>query len=327
MRRASAPASPPAARAALALAAAGGAAALATATWGIGIERHLYALRRASAEVLPRGAAPIRILHLSDMHLAPWQHHRARWVSELAGLAPDLVVNTGDSLGHADALPAVRSALDPFRGIPGVYVHGSNDLYAPTPRNPLRYFLGPSQSPPEPEPLDTAALDEYLSGTLGWHPLDNATARLEVAGRTVDAIGAGDAHHDLDDLDAVARLAQRLPRRRAPLRIGVTHAPYAATLNALADASVDVLFAGHTHGGQVRVPGIGALVANCDIPLDQARGLSTWRRDGRRLPLNVSAGLGHSIYAPIRFACRPEATLLTLVARGGADSEGGRSSG
>src|SRR3546814_14306411 len=65
----------------------------------------------------------------------------------------------------------------------------------------------------------------------------------------------------------------------------------------------------------LRVPGIGALVANCDIPLDQARGLSEWTHDGRTVPLNVSAGLGHSIYAPVRFACRPEVTLLTLLPR------------
>ena len=60
-------------------------------------------------------------------------------------------------------------------------------------------------------------------------------------------------------------------------------------------------------------PGWGALVANCDIPLRQARGLSTWTRSGRTVPLNVSAGVGHSIYAPVRFACRPEVSLLTLT--------------
>lgn len=76
-----------------------------------------------------------------------------------------------------------------------------------------------------------------------------------------------------------------------------------------------MIFAGHTHGGQVRVPGFGALVANCDIPLPQARGLSDWTHGGKTIPLNVSAGLGHSIYAPVRFACRPEASLITLLPR------------
>ena len=97
---------------------------------------------------------------------------------------------------------------------------------------------------------------------------------------------------------------------------GVTHAPYQRVLNEFVDLGADMIFAGHTHGGQVRIPfSKSALVANCDIPLDQARGLSTWTHDGRTVPLNVSAGVGHSIYAPVRFATRPEASLITLLPR------------
>ena len=100
----------------------------------------------------------------------------------------------------------------------------------------------------------------------------------------------------------------------------MTHAPYRRVLDAFTDLDADIIFAGHTHGGQVRIPfSRSALVANCDIPRDQARGLSTWTHgatedDARTVPLNVSAGLGHSIYAPVRFACRPEASVLTLRA-------------
>ena len=95
----------------------------------------------------------------------------------------------------------------------------------------------------------------------------------------------------------------------------MTHAPYRRVLDRFTDLGADMIFAGHTHGGQVRIPfSPSALVANCDIPRDQARGLSTWSHDGRSVPLNVSAGLGHSIYAPVRFACLPEASVLTLRA-------------
>ena len=99
------------------------------------------------------------------------------------------------------------------------------------------------------------------------------------------------------------------------LAVGVTHAPYRRVLDAFTDLGADILFAGHTHGGQVRVPfARRALVANCDLPLDQARGLSTWQHGDRRIPVNVSAGIGTSIYAPVRFGCRPEASLITLIA-------------
>jgi len=73
--------------------------------------------------------------------------------------------------------------------------------------------------------------------------------------------------------------------------------------------------AGHTHGGQVCVPGYGALVTNCDLPTKQAKGLSRQAANGREFWLNVVAGLGTSIYAPVRFFCRPEVRVLNLVAR------------
>lgn len=290
-----------------------GAAGVGAAVWGIGIERYLFTTRHHTLRLLPPGSAPLRVLHLSDAHMAPWQRRKQRWIAGLAALEPDLIVNTGDNLGHADGLGGLRTALDPFRGIPGLFVHGSNDLSAPTPRNPLRYFTGPSKSTAEAEALDVAALDSYLTHDLGWTDLDNAAAVLDAGGLRIGAFGVADAHRHWDDLAALPSLVAGLPD--ADLRLGVTHAPYRRVLDAFTDLGADAIFGGHTHGGQVRVPGVGALVANCDIPLRQARGLSEWTHRARTVPLNVSAGIGHSIYAPVRFACRPEASFLTLLPR------------
>ncbi|GAA3643949.1 metallophosphoesterase [Microbacterium awajiense] len=293
-----------------------GAVAAGAAVWGIGIERHLYTVRRHELPILPTGSTPVRILHLSDAHMAPWQRHRQRWIAGLAELEPDLIVNTGDNLGHVDGLRGLRSALDPFRGIPGFFVHGSNDHAAPSPRNPLRYFAGPSKTTRSVEPLDTPALDGYLTETLGWVDLNNAAGSLSAAGRRIDAFGVSDAHRGWDRLDVLPDLVAGLRDEEDVPLLGVTHAPYRRVLDVFCDLGADAIFAGHTHGGQVRIPGSpAALVANCDIPLDQARGLSTWSHGGRTIPLNVSAGLGHSIYAPVRFGCRPEASLLELTAR------------
>lgn len=308
-------------RTALTALAAVGAVGAAAAVWGIGIERHLYVLRRHTVPILEPGSEPLRILHLSDAHMAPWQRRKQRWIASLAALEPDLVVNTGDSLGHVDGLAGLRTAFEPFRGVPGLFVHGSNDLVAPTPRNPLRYFTGPSEHATEARALDTASLDAYLEG-LGWQSVDNAATSLEVRGHRIDAFGVGDAHRGWDRLDLIPGFVDELrdedaqdQRDPEPLTIGVTHAPYRRVLDVFTTLGADIVFAGHTHGGQVRLPGFGALVANCDIPLRQARGLSSWTHSGRSVPLNVSAGLGHSIYAPVRFSCRPEATLVTLVSR------------
>ena len=306
-----------ASRSALTALGAVGAIGAGAAIWGIGIERYLFTIRVHELPILPAGSTPIRVLHLSDAHMAPWQRRKQGWIAALASLEPDLVVNTGDNLGHADGLQGLRRAFDPLRGIPGVFVHGSNDHAAPSPRNPLRYFTGPSHVKVSAEPLDTTALDGYLTDELGWLNLNNAVGSLDVRGRRIDAFGVSDAHRGWDRLDALPDpLAELRGDDAAAVTVGVTHAPYRRVLDTFTDLGADAIFAGHTHGGQVRVPGFGALVANCDIPLRQARGLSTWNHRGRTIPLNVSAGLGHSIYAPVRFACRPEASLLTLIAEG-----------
>ncbi|MEU1970908.1 metallophosphoesterase [Microbacterium sp. NPDC019599] len=291
-----------------------GAVALGSVVWGVGIERYLFTLRRHELRILPEGSTPVKVLHLSDAHMAPWQTRKQEWIAALASLQPDLVVNTGDNMGHEQGLRGLRRAFDPLRGIPGVFVHGSNDHAAPSPRNPFKYFTGPSKTHVTVEPLDTQALDAYLTEDLGWTSLNNAVTSLDVAGLRIDAMGVSDAHRRWDRLDALPDPLEELRGGgEADLTIGVTHAPYRRVLDAFTRMGSDMIFGGHTHGGQVRVPGFGALVANCDIPLRQARGLSEWSRGGRTIPLNVSAGLGHSIYAPVRFACRPEASLITLL--------------
>ncbi|MGO1414761.1 MAG: metallophosphoesterase [Microbacterium gubbeenense] len=290
-----------------------GIAGAAAATWGIGIERYLFTVRHRTARILPHGTDPIRILHISDMHLAPWQRRKREWVAHLASLRPDLVIDTGDNFGHPEALPAIRGALGAFAGTPGVHVHGSNDIWAPKPRNPFRYFLGPSKKKPDVSRLDSDALDDFLEGDLGWATLNNDSSAVDVRGHRIRFIGTNDPHHKYDDWDAIDD--SLIGASPADLTLGVTHAPYQRVLDGFMDRGADAIFAGHTHGGQVRVPGFGALVANCDLPLRQTRGLSSWNHGGRSIPLNVSAGLGHSIYAPVRFACRPEASLITLAPR------------
>jgi predicted MPP superfamily phosphohydrolase len=89
----------------------------------------------------------------------------------------------------------------------------------------------------------------------------------------------------------------------------VTHTPQRRVLDGFAGDGHQLLLAGHTHGGQVRLPGVGAIVTNSDLDRARARGLSRHNASW----LHVSAGLGTSPYAPIRLCCRPEASLLTLT--------------
>jgi len=124
-----------------------------------------------------------------------------------------------------------------------------------------------------------------------------------------------DSHSARDRYDQIAGQADPA----AGLRVGVLHSPEPRVLDQFTADGYDLLLAGHTHGGQVCIPGYGALVTNCGIDRARARGLSMHpqiaRPDGKTAWLYVSGGLGTSPWAPARFACRPEATLLTLVPR------------
>lgn len=286
-------------------------------TWSL-VEARSFVLRRVDAPVLEPGAAPVRVLHLSDLHLTPRSTRERDWVAGLAALEPDLTVVTGDMLAHVDAVPTVVAALGDLLERPGVFVLGSNDYHAPVARNPLRYFLGPSRLEAHPVLLPTGGLTAALTGA-GWLDLTNTRGELDVAGRTVRFVGVDDPHLRRD------RMPEPEPGRRPDgLQVGVSHAPYQRVLDGMTADGADLVLAGHTHGGQVCVPGFGALVTNCDVPRQYAKGLYAWAspvppRDGFSVPrsswVNVSAGLGTSPFTPVRLACRPEATLLSLVPR------------
>ncbi|WP_228266480.1 metallophosphoesterase [Ornithinimicrobium ciconiae] len=288
--------------------------------WSTLVEPRAFVLREFEVPVLPSGARPVRVLHLSDLHLVPGQRTKQDWVRSLAELEPELVVTTGDNLAHQDAVPAVLDTYRDLLDIPGVFVLGSNDYYPPTPKNPLRYF---NDSHEKGEALTTRRLptQDLVDGftRTGWLDLTNARGRLELGELSVEFVGVDDPHLEYDDYGTVAGPA-------APgtdLFVGVTHAPYQRVLDAMVTDGAALILAGHTHGGQVCIPFYGALVTNCDLDTRRVKGLSRWWPGAGSTPsdaappdaswLEVSAGLGASPYSPFRFACRPEATLLTLV--------------
>jgi predicted MPP superfamily phosphohydrolase len=294
-------------RSLIALIAGMAAAGAATFAYASLIERNWFALRRFDVPVLPADAEPLRILHLSDLHMMPEQHRKQQWVAALAGTDPDMVVVTGDNLSDPDAVPAVLRALDPLLSLPGAFVFGSNDYRGPVWRNPLRYLL------PDREYVQGAELpfDDLRAAFLdaGWADLNNARTILKAGGRSLELVGVDDPHVEQDDYPSVA--GPIAPG--ADVHIGVTHTPASWVLDAMADDGFELLLAGHTHGGQVCVPGYGALTTNCDLPHSMAKGLHRW--PGSEAWLHVSAGLGTHPTAPYRFACRPEATVLTLIPR------------
>jgi predicted MPP superfamily phosphohydrolase len=277
------------------------------------VEARAFVLRRVEVPVLPAGADPVRVLHVSDLHLTPSAVARQRWVAGLAALEPDLVVDTGDNLAHREAVPFVLASLGRLLDVPGVYVWGSNDYYAPSFKNPLTYLLHPSRPRGESKrELPWPDLDAAFRAA-GWTDLTHTSTTLEVRGLRIGFRGTDDAHLGRADY---TRVAGPVDRTAVDVSLAVTHAPYRSVLDPAVADGHDLVIAGHTHGGQVCVPFYGALVTNCDLDRPRVKGLSRHTAGDRTAWLHVSAGLGTSPYAPVRFACRPEATLLTLTARG-----------
>jgi len=296
----------------LGLISATGAAGAAALGYAAVVERNWFALRQYQVPVLPPGHSALRVLHISDMHLTPGRRRLISWVRALDHLDPHLVVNTGDSIAHKEAVPFFLEALGPLLDRPGVFVFGSNDLYSPRPRNPARYLWRTSAGEHHRNVPDLP-WEKLRDGMAqaGWLDLNNRRGTLRAGGLDIAVAGVHDSHAGRDRYEKIAGPADQA----AVLRLGVLHSPEPRLLDRFAADGYDLLLAGHTHGGQLCLPWYGTLVTNCGIDRDRARGLSRHPAGEGPAWLHVSAGLGTSPWAPARFACRPEATLLTLVPR------------
>jgi uncharacterized protein len=254
--------------------------------------------------------AELSILHLSDTHLGPGRTATARFLAALPerlATPPDLVIATGDLIQNDAGIEPLVEAFAQLEGRLGrFYVLGSHDYFLSSFQNYAKYFTGRRELI-RARRLDSERLEEGLRAK-GWVSLSNDSATVTAGGGRVRLAGIDDPYLHRHRTGHIAR------RDGDALAIGVTHTPDVVSewlLNGF-----DIVLAGHTHGGQVRIPGVGALVTNSKLPAALAAGLhrigSGW--------LHVSPGLGHGRFAPIRFNCPPEATLLRLTS--GSSSPG-----
>ena len=268
-----------------------------------------FQIRQVTLPVLPIGRPSIRALHFSDMHLVPTQRQAIEFIQSWRDLDPDVVISTGDHISHPKSIQTLHDALGPLLKKPGFFVFGSNDYYAPKFKNPIRYLLPDRGRRIHGYELPVKHLEESLDA-FGWINLTHKLISIEVSGTSIELRGTEDAHLGRDEYLKVAQ-----KRGEVDLSIGVTHAPYKRVLDSMAKDGVDIIFAGHTHGGQIRVPwirGTRSLSTNCDLPNWRSRGLT--RTPGAPW-LHVSAGMGHNPWTPFRLFCPKEVTLLTLFSR------------
>ncbi|MEX0984066.1 MAG: metallophosphoesterase [Actinomycetota bacterium] len=268
--------------------------------WGVVIERSWYRLQRYRLAILPASTVALTVLHLSDLHFVRSDAKKARFLASLP--AADLTVITGDFLAESRAVEAAVEAVGPVQGrLASWFVLGSNDYYEPAPLNYLEYFKIRRRARVGIRGRSSDLVGGLTAG--GWEDLTNVRRDVRVGDLDVELLGLDDAH--------ITRADLRIVPRAAPERFGIAvmHSPDSAP--EAAAAGYDLVLAGHTHGGQVCLPFLGALVTNCSMPRRLVDGLI---RMGPAI-LHTSRGLGTSKFAPFRFWCRPTATILDLVPR------------
>lgn len=298
---------------------------------------------------IPTGSHRVRIVHFSDFHLRAGNKKLLRFIESLADVQPDMLVFTGDLICQNEAIEPLLRALEPYRGCPGFYVYGSNDYYQPRIKNPAAYLFRNSNEAPRARaqlPLSTHMLTDGLDH-LGFINLNNSRAQISVQGITIDAVGVDDPHMNRDRYpERTASLNDSLSAHSsATLYIGLTHAPYTRILNCMSSDGCSMIFAGHTHGGQICLPGYRAIVTNCDLPPHYASGLFPWPENPKNPTqlenlaepgnpkklgnpqkpgnsensvepiswVNISAGLGTAPFFPFRTWCPPEACILDVM--------------
>ncbi|NLS77846.1 MAG: metallophosphoesterase [Chloroflexi bacterium] len=232
-------------------------------------------------------APPLRLLHLSDLHVERYGRREERLLRLVREAEPDLILITGDyvslscvddPLAHADA----RRVLGQIAAPRGVYaVLGS----PPVDRNSAQMFEG----------LDIRLLrNEAVAVDIGWGQ------RIALLG--LDCLQ--DPPRDAEHLREVS--AQAAPGLR---RVLLFHSPELAL--AAPEAAIDLYLCGHTHGGQIRLPFYGAMITSSTLGKRFEMG---YYRVGQT-HLYVSRGIGlEGMGAPrLRFLCPPEVTLFTLT--------------
>ena len=243
--------------------------------YGYAYERHAVEVTRATVPVagLPPALAGLRVGLITDIHRSLFVSHDdvARAVTSLMKQTPDLIVLGGDYVTWGDRAyvgPAAE-ALDPLAAPCGVFgILGNHDD------------------------------DHHMPAALirnGVQILKDARTRLTIRNETVDLVGIRFWTKRQSDIAA-------LTRGMAPLTILLAHDP--RRLTEAAALNLPLVLSGHTHGGQIVLPMVGAVAAQ-KFPVVAGIG----RRD--RTTLFVSRGVG-TIYVPVRINCPPEVALLTL---------------
>jgi predicted MPP superfamily phosphohydrolase len=235
---------------------------------------------------LDAAARPLRIVHLTDMHIERSGFREAETVRRVNALKPDIVVLTGDYL-NLSYLRDPRSVAD-FRQFVG-------QLEAP-------YGIYAVRGSVEPNPED---MERLVRGTgVTW--LEQESKTIDVRGQSVTIVGVACSHHQ--QLDA-ARLREALAGiEDGAFTLLLYHSP--DLIREASELGVDLYLGGHTHGGQLRLPIYGAIVTGSRYGKQFTNGLFPW--NGTQMVISRGLGFEGGGMPRARFLCRPEIVSIDL---------------
>lgn len=252
--------------------------------------------------VLLKGASlpPLRILHLSDFHFYPGKTERVKLVHRLAQEAVDLIFITGDLIDTNDGIPISIEALRPLRAKYGVYCTFGNHDYVHVKFHNIFHVKRRKFDCSKYEKNDIERLAGELAG-IGIQVLRNQRVTIEVDGAPVIIAGIDDPYTEHDDIASTFAGY----RKEGPCFV-LIHTP--DRYQELAEYNVDMVFSGHTHGGQICLPFYGPIITRTEAPREFAYGLN--RLNGT--VYFTTRGIGSSKRTYPRFNCRPEVNFFTV---------------
>ncbi|MDB5096558.1 MAG: metallophosphoesterase [Cyanobacteria bacterium RYN_339] len=245
-------------------------------------------------------AAPLRVLHLSDLHLCAHDRAKATFIRKTTDADYDFVFLTGDIAEEEAAEALVPGLLTRTPRYGAFAVLGNHDHWRMSTGDHLWEFLG-GTSRNRTTWTEVLPMKARYEADDRWRVLINEHVQLEINGQRVVIAGIDDPFTRRGDLHKTMQGV-----KQADVLIGLVHVP--TDLASLSQRGFHLVLAGHTHGGQVRLPFIGALRTQCDLPTRHAAGL----HHVERTAVHVSQGLGAGRLIRVRLFCPPTAYDITL---------------
>ncbi|MEW6237504.1 MAG: metallophosphoesterase [Candidatus Omnitrophota bacterium] len=264
------------------------------------IEPHRYRIMRHKIQMKGPSIKPLAILQISDLHFYRGQTSLQRFLEELTKWAVDLIFITGDLIDDDSGIDLCLEALRPLRAKYGSYCVFGNHDYDCVDWRHLFHRTGKPLKEMKRRPNDSKRLEAGLY-SLGISVLHNQWTRIAVDGGAVAVVGVDDPYSERDDIPATFRGY----RKEEPCFV-LVHAP--DRYRELSEAGADMVFSGHTHGGQIRIPFAGPVITRSKAPKRFASGFA--RLNGTLY--HATRGAGSSRLTRPRFSCPPEVNLFEI---------------